>query len=157
MSFGDRWAAAGSQDGDVPDGNYDVEVIDASGFNRQSDGAEFAKLVLQVARGSHQGACFDHFMNLNHQVGLAIARDSLSVYGMEMDVANWEAFKAAIQKLIGVQANVSLAHNRNGYAEIKVNTSQLPLTEQRSAAPPPQATPTAPAQVAAGGDDDIPF
>jgi hypothetical protein len=153
VSFQDRWNAAG-QEAEVPDGNYDVEVIDASAFNRRSDGAEFAKLVLLVERGEHRGESFDHFMNLNNQVGLAIARDALSMYGLDVssDVPSWSEFQDRVRSLVGVKANVSLVH-KGAFSEVNVNTSQLPLTEQRSAPSPPAST----APVTAGGDDDIPF
>ena len=162
VSFADRWNAAGAEGPEVPDGNYDVEVIDASAFNRRSDGAEFAKLTLQVQRGELQGRTFDHFMNLNNQVGIAIARDALAMYGLSTgdptgNVESWAAFQAAIQGLIGVTANVSRA-TRNGFAEVKVNSSQLPLTAQQQPAPasPPPSGP-APAAPVAAGDEDIPF
>jgi hypothetical protein len=153
VSFQDRWNAAG-QEAEVPDGNYDVEVIDASAFNRRSDGAEFAKLTLLVERGAYARQSFDHFMNLNNQVGLAIARDSLAMYGLDVasDVPSWTEFQNRIRSLVGVKANVTLIH-KGAFSEVKVNTSQLPLTEQRSASPATPAAPTAPV----AGDDDIPF
>jgi len=153
MSFAERWNAAGSDGADVADGNYDVEILDASAFNRRSDGAEFAKLTLLIERGEHRGRTFDHFMNLNNTVGLAIARDSLGMYGLDTGdptgaVESWTAFQVAIKQLVGVKANVSLG-TRGGFREVRVNTSQLPLTPQQDE-PPPVSAPVA-------GDDDIPF
>jgi len=155
MNFADRWNAAGSDGADVPDGNYDVSVLDASAFNRRSDGAEFAKLVLEVERGEHARRTFDHFMNLNNAVGLAIARDALAMYGFDTgdptgNVDSWTAFQLAIGKLVGVKANVSLG-TRGGFREVKVNSAQMPLTQQHET-PPAQA-----ASAAAVDDGDIPF
>jgi len=151
MTFAERWSAADGTE--VPDGNYDITVADASAFNRRSDGAEFAKLELVVERGEQRGRAFDHFFNLSNRVGLEIARDALSVYGLNTgEVDSWEAFQAAIRELIGVKANVSLSTN-GGFREVKVNTSQLPLTEQQ-AAPSPSPAPAEPVAV---DDSDLPF
>jgi len=157
VSFADRWNAADASGPEVPDGNYDVEVIEASAFNRRSDGAEFAKLVLLVRSGDLRGRSFDHFMNLNNPVGLAIAKDALAMYGLSTAEAmpSWEAFQAAMGGLVGVTANVSRA-TRNGFAEVKVNTAQLPLTAPQPA-PAPSSSSSAPAAPVAAGDDDIPF
>ena len=156
VSFADRWNAADANGPEVPDGNYDVEIIESSAFNRRSDGAEFAKLVLLVQSGELRGRTFDHFMNLNNPVGLAIAKDALAMYGLNTgESPSWEAFQAAMSVLVGVTANVSRT-TRNGFAEVKVNTAQLPLTAQQPA-PAPSSSSPAPAAPVAAGDDDIPF
>lgn len=147
--FAQRWNAAGTG-AEVPDGNYDVEVVDAAALRRRSDDAPLVKLMLQVRHGEQQGRTFDHWLKL-FDSWLPEAKEVLGMYGIGAgQMESWAGFQSAVGALAGVTANVSLGHNRNGYAEVKVNTAQLPLTPQ---AAQPASQPAQPAP----GDDDIPF
>lgn len=151
-SFGDEWAAAGQQSDDVPDGNYETEIIEASAFSGRADGKRYVKVTLLVRSGDQRGRSFEHFMNWDHPVGRDLAKEALTLYGLDdSNVSTWEEFQRAVADLVRRTANVSKSHNARGYAEVKVNSSQLPLTPQTTQ-PAPQT-----AQVASGGDDDIPF
>jgi hypothetical protein len=155
VSFGQRWAAAGQFGAEVPAGNYDVEIIDASASLRQSDNAEYVKVVLLIESGEQRGHSVDQILMLiGNQAERA--RETLTMYGLSLinPEPTWGEFQQAVAALIGVKANVSLSYQDNGWRNVKVNTSQLPLTEQH--APEPAAPQSVP--VAAGDDDDsIPF
>jgi len=155
-AFMERWNATGGIGGEVPDGHYDVEIIDAAGLNRRADGSPLVKLTLQVRSGEQQGRTIDHWLKLFDN-WYDEARETLKLYGLDTaGVDSWEDYKRALaDQLIGVTASVSLNHNRNGYAEISLFSAQLPLTPQSS---PPAAPPPSPAaQPAVAGGDDIPF
>ena len=155
-AFMERWNASGIG-GEVPDGNYDIEIIDAAGLNRRADGAPLVKLTLQVRSGEQQGRTFDHWLKL-YENWYDEARETLKLYGLDTSgIETWQQYQTALgEQLVGVTASVSLGHNRNGYAEVNVFSAQLPLTaQQRPASPSPPATaaPVAPA----AARDDIPF
>lgn len=102
-----------NDDFDPPDGHYQVEIQDASAFTGQ-DGREWAKVVLQVTDGEHKGRIFDHFMNLNHPVGLQFAQEALVGYGIDTEeVENFGDLQAAMPDLLGTQASVTVGHKNN--------------------------------------------
>jgi hypothetical protein len=153
-SFGERWDNAGQQV-EIPAGNYDVEVIDAEGKERKSDGCEYIKLVFYVQRGPYQGQTWDSIFMLDKDMGLERAKDTLGMLGLSIQTPGWTELREAVRGLAGVTANVTRTFNDGGYAELKINTSQLPITDQQPAAASPPPPPAAP--VTAGGRDDIPF
>ena len=150
-SFGERWDSAGQQT-DVPAGNYDVELIDAEGRERKSDGCEYIKLVFYIQRGPLQGQTWDQIFVLNNDLNLERAKDTLGMLGLRIETPAWEQLREMLRTLIGVTANVSRRFNDGGYAELTVNTSQLPLKAQQPAPSSPS-----PAPAVGAGDDDIPF
>jgi hypothetical protein len=155
-AFAQRWNAAGGVGGEVPDGNYDVEITDAAALNRRSDGAPLVKLTLQVRSGEQQGRTFDHWLKL-FEGWLAEAKDTLTLYGLDHgEIESWEEFQRAVGQLVGVTASVALGHNRNGYAEVNVFSAQLPLTAQQRPAPTSPPLPSASA-APVSAHEDIPF
>lgn len=159
MSFSQLWknAAAPQDEIDPPDGTYRVEVYAADAF-QGNDGRQWAKLTLGVLEAIGEldqdpvvGRQFVHFMNLNNDVGVRVARDALFVYGLDLErVGDFEDLAAQIVELIGVRAEVGVTHN-NGYVRIKVVSAT-----DRGATDVP-APPIDPPPPAAPDDDDIPF
>lgn len=127
-TFADAWRKAGDpvDDYDPPNGAYAVVIVDAGAFAGR-DNREWAKCVLEVKSGVDQGRRFDHFMNLNNEVGMRIARESLLMYGMhvgELDDpdADLDTLSRAMAELVGTVADVSVTH-KDGFRNIKVDGS----------------------------------
>ena len=92
-----------SEEFEPDDGAYAVQIIDASAFAGQ-DGREWAKVVLQVVDGEHEGKQFDHFMNLNNPFGLQISQEALVGYGLDVEeVENFGDLAGAMPALIGTR------------------------------------------------------
>jgi len=108
---------------DPPDGTYQVRVHDASAFTGR-DGRDWAKVVLQIIGGDNAGRQFDHFMNLNNETGMRIARDALAMYGLALhEIENFGDLQDAMPELIGVYAEVSVRH-KDGYRNHTVISSR---------------------------------
>ena len=144
---------------DPPDGRWNVQITDASAF-AGNDGREWAKLTLKITNPGHQlaGAQFEHFHNLNNEVGLRLFEEAILTYGvpatlLQDDQADLEDFSHALFELVDTQAVVSVSHNAKGFAEIRVVSAQTALSD---------ITPPATAANGAGRQqpvthDDIPF
>jgi len=155
MTFADDMAAAGNEVA-VPPGNYDVEIVDAKAWHARNTGTPTAKLVFRVRSGPLKDASYDQILNLGNDVGRAVAKEALTMLGLDMAVRReLEELDTAMQGLIGVTANVTTAERNPPFRETQINTSQLPLTSTRPASAPSSLP--APAAPAAAGDDDIPF
>lgn len=159
MSFGDqlRKAAEGGDDFDPANGAYTVRITDGGAFAGK-DGREWAKVVLEIIGTDANGRQFDDFMNMNNDVGRAIAVEKLVTYGVDLtSIEELEDLDHAIFNLIGTIAEVTVTH-KNGYRNVSVrssrtNDSDIPTSPEREPAPAGQQSFAA----AAADDGDIPF
>jgi hypothetical protein len=124
MGFNDRARREEGELWDEPEvGTYRVKVIDADCFVSKS-GNEIGKASLLVLKGEHEGKQFDHILNFGNDVGFGRSKTALVMYGLKWepihDAADpWATLKASIAKIVGVEAEVSVAKN-NGYTNIDV-------------------------------------
>jgi len=127
MGFSERWKQAGmpADEFDPPNGTYPVKVVETGAF-AGNDGREWAKATLEVVAGEHQGRRFDDFMNLNNDVGLRIARENLSMYGLkDADaIEDLDDLASGMLELTGVYATVSVTHSSAGFVNVKVTQTR---------------------------------
>jgi hypothetical protein len=156
MSFADQWKKAGEprDDFDPPNGSYNVKVIDASAFAGR-DGREWAKAVLEIVGGEHTGRQFDHFMNLNNDVGLRIAYEALALYGMNggSTIESLDDLSQAMFDLIGTNADVTVSH-KDGFRNTNVQGSRTGKSDIPADDSPAQQQSFAAAANTTGGADD---
>jgi hypothetical protein len=168
MSFSDAWKRAGQDqdDFDPADGSYTVRLVNASAFEGR-DGRAWAKIVLQIIGTDAAGRQFDHFMNLNNDVGLRIAREALVTYGLdpaplEAEDADIADLDRAMFELVGTIADITVSH-KDGYKNIRVQGSRTGESDIPSDFTTPEANPqqqtfaAAAGKQAPGKDDEIPF
>ena len=138
---------------DPDDGPYAVQIFDASAF-AGNDGREWAKVVLQVVEGEHEGKQFDHFMNLNNPIGLRHRATGARRVRLDVEeVENFGDLAAAMPCLIGTRADVSVTH-KNGYRNTNVVRT---LTGESDVTTPADQQSFAQAASTNSSDDDGPF
>jgi Protein of unknown function (DUF669) len=152
VSFADAWKRAGTDDFDPPDGEYTVKIADATAF-AGNDGREWCKITLEILQGEHAGRQFADFMNLNNEVGLRIAREHLSLYGLdaaalEEEGSTLEDLNHGVFELVDTVADVTVRH-KNGYLNLTVTGSRT----SKSDIPSDPATSNAGARFG----DDVPW
>lgn len=155
MTFADQWKKAGEprDDFDPPNGSHTVKVIDTGAFAGR-DGREWAKVVLEIVGGDHAGRQFDHFHNLNNEVGLRMAYEAFSLYGMKADgIESLEDLDTALYDLRGTTASITVSH-KDEYLNVRVQGSRTSESDVTTAEPQ-KSFAAAAANTAA--DDDIPF
>ena len=107
-------------------------IVEASAFTGR-DGRHWAKCVLTPAGGPDVGRRFDHFMNLNNDVGMRIARESLVTYGLDPTSldnpgADIETLHTAMQPLVGMVAHITVTH-KDGFRNIRVDGAQTTISD----------------------------
>lgn len=158
MTFAEQWKKAGEprDDFDPPNGSYVVKVIDTGAFAGK-DGREWAKVVLEIVGGDHAGRQFDHFHNLNNEVGLRMAYEAFSMYGMKGDgIESLEDLDSALFDVRGTVANITVSH-KDSYLNVRVQGSRTDKSDVTPATPEPQQQQSFAAAAAAGAGEDIPF
>ena len=126
MGFGD--SIRKSMDNELiepPAGQYTAKVDEASAFESKA-GDEYAKVILEITEGDHQGARFQHFMGFKNEIAKQINGEALATYGVDWtkvtDLTDLDLQLDGIVKA-GTVAEVTVSY-KDGYIQIKVHNSR---------------------------------
>lgn len=162
MSFGDELRKAVDNELiEPPKGSYKVKLDEGSAFTSRA-GDEYAKVILEITEGEHQGERFQHFMGFANPVAKQINAEALAAYGVRLDALDSVTdLDIQLTDLVhkGTTAEVSVSYNDRGFMQIKVHGSRTAGVSDIPTDDGPEQKPAASFASAAGSQfgDEVPF
>jgi hypothetical protein len=169
--FANQWNKSdGSNDEDIADGNYSVELVSAEGYETNSE-KKIVKLWFKVLSGEHAGQTFGAPLFLTTAKAIDFHKHTtLALLGLDpaRPIDNFGQFANAVSLLGGVRAEVGVTHwgeSEPRILKVQVFSATAPpalgyktetgrASSDRTAPSVPEALPVSGRDV---DDDDIPF
>src|ERR1041384_1898946 len=125
MSFGEQVRKAmDSELIEPPRGTYKVRLDEGEAFSGK-DGREWAKVILEITEGEHQGSRFQHFMGFQPPGIAEMNGNACAAYGVNWtDVDTIKDLDDQLHAVVaqGTTAEVTVSY-KDGYTNVNVHGS----------------------------------